>query len=208
MDKDFKLRHLKIHQSGKVKKRFGRKTKIALIIVLFLVVAFFWSIFSTGSSVFTYVFSQCQPTKSDNGRVNVLLLGLAGGNHDGALLTDSIIIASYNLKNHYVTLISVPRDLWLDGISEKVNAAYEMGLSSKNGGNGLKYAEDKIDDILGIPIHYGVRIDFSGFEKAIDQIGGIEVNVPNTFDDYEFPITGKEDDLCGYQDTRKDHLLY
>jgi polyisoprenyl-teichoic acid--peptidoglycan teichoic acid transferase len=201
MDEETNLRHLRMSHR---KKRFGGKSKVFLVIIFFLLAAFAWSIFSAGSSVFTYVFSQGEPIKSTDGRVNVLLLGLAGGNHDGALLTDSIIIASYNLNNHYVTLISVPRDLWLDSIHQKVNAAYEIGQASKNGGNGLKYAEDKIDDILGIPIHYGVRIDFSGFEKAIDQIGGVDVEVSNTFDDYEYPITGKEDDLCGYQDTFQD----
>ena len=189
---------------GRRKKRLGTIFKLVILVFVFLVGYFLWSIFSAGSSVFTYVFSKGEPIKSTDGRVNVLMLGLAGGNHDGALLTDSIIIASYNTTNHDVTLISVPRDLWLDNIKEKVNAAYEVGLEKKNGGNGLKFAEDKIDDILGIPIHYGVRIDFAGFAKAIDEVDGIDVQVERTFDDYQYPITGKEDDLCGYQDTFKD----
>lgn len=178
--------------------------KIGILVFLILVGFFVWSLVSAGTSVFTYVFSQGEQIKSANGRVNVLLLGLAGGNHDGALLTDSIIIASYNLSNNDVTLISVPRDLWLDNIKYKVNAAYEVGLQKKNGGDGLKFAEDKIDDVLGIPINYAVRIDFAGFAKSIDELGGVDVEVAKTFDDYEFPITGKEDDMCDYQDTFQD----
>jgi anionic cell wall polymer biosynthesis LytR-Cps2A-Psr (LCP) family protein len=92
-------------------------------------------------------------------------------------------------------MISVPRDLWMDGIKEKVNAAYEVGEQRPEGG--LAYASDKIDDILGIPIHYAVRIDFAGFSKAVDLVEGVDVDIPKTFDDFNYPITGKEDDLCG-----------
>jgi len=94
-----------------------------------------------------------------------------------------------------VTLLSIPRDLWLPNINEKINTAYQIGL---NNGKGLSYAEDKIDNILGITIHYGVVLDFSGFSKAVDQVGGLDVTVPNTFDDYQYPIDGKENDLCGW----------
>jgi LCP family protein required for cell wall assembly len=201
---DRKLRQEDIPRLGHRKKKPNWVLRVIGIFVLLLIGFIAYLIFSTGSSVFTYVFSPGNQLKSNDGRINVLLLGLAGGSHEGTLLTDSIIIASYNQKNHDVTLISIPRDLWLDNIKEKVNAAYEIGREPKNGGNGLKYAEDKIDDILGIPIHYGVRIDFAGFSKAIDEVGGIDVKVERTFDDYEYPITGKEDDMCGYQDTFQD----
>ncbi len=144
--------------------------------------------------MFHYVFSAGNSLKQTDGRVNILLLGYGGGNHDGAYLTDSIIVSSINLKTHNVVLFSIPRDLWLPGISQKVNAAYETGLAQNNG---LGFAEDKIDDILGITIHYGVSLDFNGFSTAIDDVGGVDVNVPDTFDDYQYPIDGKENDLCG-----------
>ena len=156
---------------------------------------FLSSFLSSTSSVFKYAFSQSSNIKSTDDRVNVLLLGNAGGTHDGPYLTDSIIVASYNLKTHKVTMVSIPRDLWIEGAKGKVNAIYEIG-EAKYGG-GLKYTEDKIDDILGIPIHYGVRIDFRGFAKAVDLVGGVDIEVEKTFDDYNYPIEGKENDLCG-----------
>jgi polyisoprenyl-teichoic acid--peptidoglycan teichoic acid transferase len=135
-----------------------------------------------------------------------LMFYLAGGNHDGALLTDSIIVASYNLKSKDVTFFSIPRDLWLDNAKQKVNAVYETGLEKgvSSSDPGLKYAEDKIDDVMGLPIHYGIVLDFSGFSKAINLVGGVDVNVPNTFDDYEYPIQGRENDLCGLQEKEVD----
>ncbi|MBI2595233.1 LCP family protein [Candidatus Daviesbacteria bacterium] len=193
---DFKLKKLKLQQtqtSGFFAKKF-EKLLVAVSIIIGCVVV--WSILTSTSSVFQFVFSN-SGLKSTNDRVNVLLLGIAGGTHAGAQLTDSMIIASYHLKTHQVILISVPRDLWLSSISAKVNAAYEIGLSPKNEGNGLKFAEDKIDDILGVPIHYGVRLDFSGFARAIDLVEGIDVKIPKTFDDFNYPIEGKEDELCG-----------
>lgn len=203
MDNNDKLKRLNLQLAPEMSRSRVRKNllkKFQPILTLATVIiagVFIWSIFSASSSVFQFAFNRGTPFKSTDDRVNILMLGLAGGKHDGALLTDSIIVASYHLKSHKVTLISIPRDLWLDSIKNKVNTAYEFGLRDRNGGDGLKFAEDKIDDILGFPIHYGVRIDFSGFSKAIDTVSGVDVEVPKTFDDYNYPITGKEDDLCG-----------
>lgn len=175
------------------KKSFRKFFLVFIILAVFLLGLFFWFSTSTSTSIFSFVIPG-SPIKSSDDRVNILLLGNAGGNHDGAMLTDSIIVASYNLKSRSVTLISVPRDLWLDSVKAKTNAVYEIGQAR---GDGLKFAEDKIDDILGIPIQYGIRIDFNGFAEAIDLVGGVDVNVANAFDDFEYPIQGMENELCG-----------
>ncbi len=188
-----KLKLQPYDSKGFFSKKFEKVLVVASLLVGLVVL---WSLVTSTSSVFQFVFSNGGLKSTDN-RVNVLLLGLAGGTHAGAELTDSIIVASYNLKTHQVLLISIPRDLWLSTITAKVNALYELGFKSQNGGNGLKFAEDKIDDILGIPIHYGIRLDFNGFSKAIDLVGGIDVDIAKTFDDYNYPIEGKEEDLCG-----------
>lgn len=204
MEPNFKrinLKHipLSVNQRGEQRKFLKKLKPFLLIFSLIIIVMIIWSFFNSSNSVFQYVIkSATNPLKSTNDRVNVLLLGNAGGTHDGPELTDSIIVASYHLKSNKVTLISIPRDLWLEEVSGKVNSAYEIGEQRPEGG--LKYAEDKIDDILGIPIHYGVRLDFNGFAKAIDLVDGVDVEVPKTFDDYNYPITGKEDDLCGLKE--------
>lgn len=170
-------------------QKFLKKRWLLSVAALLVVALYIWLSLSKSSSVFQFVFSPASQIKSTDGRVNILLLGNAGGVHQGASLTDSMIVASYHLKTHRATLISIPRDLYLQEVSAKVNTLYQQG--------GLKYAEDKIDNILGIPIHYGVRLNFTGFSQAIDLIGGVEVDVPKTFDDYNYPIEGKEEDLCG-----------
>ncbi len=59
-------------------------------------------------------------------------------------------------------------------------------------------------NIVGIPIHYGLRVDFRGFVKAIDILGGLDVEVDRSFDDFNYPIEGKEDNLCGFTEQEKD----
>lgn len=133
--------------------------------------------------------------KNDNGRTNVLLLGIGGKGHDGPDLTDTIILASIDKDSKDVVLVSIPRDLWVDDAKAKINSIYAHG--EENSSQGLEQAEKTVSNLLGIPIHYGFRIDFNGFTKAIDLVGGVDVNVDNSFVDPKYPINGKEDELCG-----------
>lgn len=185
------------HDPVDAPKRSNRKRSIFFLAGILILGVIVWQVFTPKTSVFNYIFPSGDNLKKTAGRVNVLLLGNAGGKHDGAKLTDSIVVASYNIETKQSMLISIPRDLWLESIGRKVNAAYETGEENKNGSDGLKFAEKKISEIVGLPIHYGVRLDFNGFSKAIDQIGGIEVDVPRSFDDYMYPKEGAENDSCG-----------
>ena len=124
MDFELKKLNMKSPIDPKRKPEKRKKRWWILGIAVLLISLFIWFMSqSSGSAVFQYAMSAAGgPTiKSTDDRVNVLLLGLAGGKHDGAMLTDSIIIASYHMKSNKVTMISVPRDLWMDGIKEKVN---------------------------------------------------------------------------------------
>ena len=151
---------------------------------------------SLGSSVlWSVVTSRPLSLKESDGRTNILILGVAGGEHEGARLTDSIIFSSVNPKTNEVTVVSLPRDIWVDSLKNKINSAYELGEEKQKGG-GLVLTKAVVEDILAQSAHYTVLIDFSGFKKMVDLFGGIEVEVENTFDDYKYPIVGRENDLC------------
>lgn len=128
--------------------------------------------------------------------INFLLLGIGGGKHEGPNLSDTIIFASLNIPNKKVTLVSLPRDMWSFDIDGKINSAYAKGESKKKGG-GLLLAKSVVSKITGQNIDYGFVIDFSGFVKAVDIMGGLDIDVDKAFDDYEYPIAGREDDPCG-----------
>lgn len=184
------------------KSKFLKRILPFLIVVGVLVIlSFLYSLFSGPGSMVNFIFNIGTSLKNTDNRVNVLLLGNAGGFHDGATLTDTIMVASINLKTDQTYLISLPRDFWIEGTKHKLNAAYDAG--EKKGG-GLSFTKQVVGDILGIPIHYGIRLDFGGFEKAVDLVDGVEVEVDKSFQDFLYPLTGKEKDLCGFKEEEKE----
>lgn len=110
-------------------------------------------------------------------------------------LTDTIIFASVSHNNSRVTVVSLPRDIWIPAIRAKINSSYYWGKQKKEGG-GLILAKSTVEEIVGSPVHYGMVVDFSGFIKIVDVIGGVAVDVERGFVDEEYPIPGRENDLC------------
>ncbi|MDD4901232.1 MAG: LCP family protein [Patescibacteria group bacterium] len=132
---------------------------------------------------------------ADNDRINILLLGIGGKNHEGGLLTDTIILASLKPSEKKVALISIPRDLAVPVENmgwQRINSVNAFAETKKAGSGGLAVSQT-VSDVFQTPIDYYLTIDFTGFEKVIDDLGGIKINVENTFDDYKYPILGKED---------------
>lgn len=133
--------------------------------------------------------------QGENGRVNLLILGVSGEGA-GADLTDTIIFSSVSPQTGKTLLLSLPRDIWLASMRAKLNTAYHYGNQKKPGG-GLVLAKAAVAEILDQPVDYGLVINFKGFEQVIDILGGVTIDVENSFDDYRYPIPGKENDECG-----------
>lgn len=128
-----------------------------------------------------------------SGRVNILLLGRGGGTHDAPDLTDTMMLASIDPVNHTATLVSLPRDLWVNvphqGVM-KLNAVWETGefayLHKDTAGStdpkaiqaGFDMADQTVEDILGVDVNYNMLVDFKAFQQAVDTVGGITLNVP------------------------------
>lgn len=180
----------------RIKKILKRLAPIIIVLGILIGLALFLTTLSGSSSVVNYITTGTS-LRSDEGRINVLLLGIAGGQHAGSSLTDTIVVASYHLKEQELKLISIPRDLWLPELKSKANAVYQMGLLQNKG---LGFSKTIMGNILGIPIHYSLRVDFRGFVQAIDAIEGIDILVEKSFDDLNFPIEEAENDLCGFEE--------
>lgn len=155
--------------------------------------------------------------KSTNGKTNLLILGIdkrsnvpytfvgpSGKQESNGFLSDTVIVASVDLDSKKTSLVSIPRDTWVSvpgwdnfpASEGKINSAYSLGDTYSYVGGGLKLAEKVVTKHLGVPIHYGVRVDFEGFKKAIDTLGGIDIVVEKAFDDYKYPVEGKEIANC------------
>ena len=123
-------------------------------------------------------------------RINILLLGIGGEGHDGAYLTDTIILASIKPSTKQLSLISIPRDLIVPipgGYGyRKINSADSYGEIQQKG-NGAEFAKQVVEQVFNISIHYYARIDFKAFKEIVDRVGGVEVYVDNTFTDNTFP---------------------
>jgi len=124
---------------------------------------------------------------STTSRVNILVMGYGGGTHQGANLTDSMLVMSLLPQSHHTTLLSVPRDLWVQipagsGQYHKINATYEF--ASNNGQDpvaGGNAAAQKVALVTGLDVKYWLTINFLGFRNLINSIGGIDVYVPASF---------------------------
>jgi LCP family protein required for cell wall assembly len=131
-----------------------------------------------------------------DGRINILLLGIGGPDHDGSDLTDTMMIASIDPVNNQAVLFSIPRDLWVKmpnnyiASYQKINAAYESGkynylgqiddtnTNQKAIDAGFDAVDSTVEDVMGVPIHYNVLVNFQAFQQAVNTIGGVTINAP------------------------------
>lgn len=125
-----------------------------------------------------------------NGRVNILLAGNSADDagHDGANLTDSIMILSLDTVNKKLFLLSIPRDLWVNvpGYGhQKINAAYVEGQNygfNEAGypSGGMGQLQQVIEQNLGITINYYALVNYAAFKDAVDAVGGIDVTIASS----------------------------
>ncbi|MFA6160110.1 MAG: LCP family protein [Parcubacteria group bacterium] len=135
-----------------------------------------------------------------DGRINVLILGMRGENiPGGGLLADTIIVASINPKENKASMISIPRDLYVNNPAwankTKINAVYAAG--EENGKKqGLEDMKKVAEEVTGLPVHYSASINFAGFKQIIDAIGGIEITLDKPFQE---PVQFNEAHVCDSQ---------
>lgn len=132
-------------------------------------------------------------------RVNVLLVGLDQREQAEIPRTDTIIVASIDPATKSAALVSFPRDLWVQipGYgNDRINAAYPLGEEAREaarrsnkpvGLTGPGLLRRTIETNFGIPIHFFVAIDFQGFIRGIDALGGVLVDVERPIKDNEYP---------------------
>ena len=192
---------------------------LAIIFIFLLVRAYSFSskvfvnhtsFFSRLTNVLMHPFGGTTLVGENSGQINILLLGYGGVGHDGPYLTDSMILAEVRPQQKEVLLYSIPRD-WqykspttdINGNviigSDKINSAYSSGFvgGTNNPELGGEQAIQAVSKLTGLDIPYFSALDFSGFEKAIDQVGGVDITIDNTFSDSQYP----NDDTNGYLPT-------
>jgi polyisoprenyl-teichoic acid--peptidoglycan teichoic acid transferase len=116
-------------------------------------------------------------------RVTVLLMGLDYDDTEARKTprTDSMMVVSMDPQTKTAGIMSIPRDTWVNipGFDyAKINTAYFLGESYKLPGGGAGLAVQTVESFLGVPINYYAQVDFDAFTKFIDELGGVDINVP------------------------------
>lgn len=185
---------------SKPKRKIALKMFSSLLIISVLLGGYIFGkgylrarqIFQGGGSGAAAFNDEIDPSKLNgegDGRVNVLMLARGGAGHDGADLTDTILVASIDPIQKETGLLSIPRDLYVkseSGGSMKINALFATAKQNAIAEGesipdaekaGFEAIEKKVSEVAGIPIHYHVMVDFAGFSQAIDQVGGVTIDV-------------------------------
>lgn len=171
----------------------------AIVLGLVLVVLVAFGTLGTGVTMFLNRISTPLPVdQGDNPpakptpgeRVNILLLGL----DDDKLRSDTMILVSMDPEKKKVGVLSIPRDTRVPlavgpgekAKTEKITHAYAYGVGDKKF-PGPARSMKTVEDWLGVPVHYYVRVDFEGFKKVVDLLGGVEMDIsePMKYEDKE-----------------------
>jgi LCP family protein required for cell wall assembly len=138
------------------------------------------------------------PEPGDDERINVLLVGVDKLANRTENLTDTMMVASLDPVGKTVSIVSIPRDLVGtplgngDTFGPKLNSlmSYADRHPKDFPAGGIRTLEDATGALLGIPIHYYATLDFGGFIKIVDAVGGVDVVAPRAFDDPTYDAYG------------------
>ncbi|MGW1799713.1 LCP family protein [Streptomyces sp. NPDC001984] len=158
-----------------------------------------------------------RPTKADNGSENILVLGsdtrsgankkLGGGTDDGSARSDTAMIVHVYKGHKRASVVSIPRDTLIDrpectdtngtahpaATGVMFNSAYSTG--------GATCAVKTVESITGVRMDHYLEVDFSGFQKLIDELGGVSVTTTKKIDDPDshLKLTAGTHQLTGEQ---------
>ncbi|MCF7907143.1 LCP family protein [Patescibacteria group bacterium] len=189
------------HQREEKRKKISRSLKISFFVFLIFVIFFSQAVVSQNSFLrhlgrLSFWRGVIKVATGQNGvlkgelsdRINILFLGMGGVEHEGPYLTDSIILVSIKPSRQQISLLSIPRDLYVP-IPEygwqKINFANALGMARS--GDGGELASQTVSNVFSVPVHYWVRSDFKIFKEMVDELGGVKIDVEKSFTDYQFP---------------------
>ncbi len=137
---------------------------------------------STQSAMSMRLFGPISPE-----RVNILLLGYSDETREGAYLSDSMNVLSIDKSTDTTSLIAIPRDLWVEGLAEvpqnmKINEAFRIGFYEGGVANAAELAAEAAAHVTGQRIDGWITLDFQGFRRMVNTVGGITIRNPRAFE--------------------------
>ncbi|MBQ6908214.1 MAG: LCP family protein, partial [Clostridia bacterium] len=189
------------HRRVKKKTKFSLKKRLAVfgislavLVIAFVSVMWFGGLFMTYEEVAEESENITEVDK-ETGKINILVVGL---DNDGTR-TDTILIATYDMDNDAVNILSIPRDtrMYVGGRYQKINCAYAIKKDGKM--KGVDGTIEAVSRLTAIPINYYVEFTFEAFREMIDALGGVDYDVPQNMN-YDDPVQNLHIHLTkGYQ---------
>ncbi len=183
----------------------GRLGIIGILIIAFLVVLPHLAVYRYGTAfgdAFALIFQRPSPAAdvgddtppsgpADGERVNVLVLGVDAAPGRTTVLTDTMMVVSFDPVGKTASMVSLPRDLVNvplgggDDFGPKLNSllSYADRHPEDFPKGGLRTLQDAIGELLGIQIHYHATMEFEGFIHMVDAVGGVDITVARPIDD-------------------------
>jgi LCP family protein required for cell wall assembly len=171
--------------------------------------AYAWQVGSAADAAFARIFEGGSlgggdeapgPTPGANERINILVVGVDATEDREATLTDTMMVVSLDPVGQTASMLSIPRDMVFvplgdgDDYGPKVNSL--LGFAERNPDRfpdgPMRTLQNAIGALLGIPIHYYARMDFEGFIKMIDAVGGVDIDVARDMSDPSYDGYGIE----------------
>ncbi len=183
----------------KIRKHHVIRDTVLLALVLFSVLlTISWALprvfsFQFDANSILSIFSQSSPseeTEEEAGDVNILILGRGGRENDAPDLTDSIILGHYNKAENSFVTVSIPRDLLVQSKilwRVKINELYPGAKKALGEEAAMNHLLETVSQITGKEIRLYGMIDFNGFRKLVDAVGGVDIEVPERLYDPEYP---------------------
>jgi len=123
--------------------------------------------------------------------LTILLIGIDRREEGGNTLNDVNIVVYVHPEGRFASMLSIPRDTAVEipgFLTDKINAAYGLGeIYLADSGGGPALIRQTVERFLDLPIDYYALVDFQGFERLVDLVGGIIVDVPTPLEDNEYP---------------------
>lgn len=171
----------------KKKKKKKKKIRLLLLMIFFLFIGsvsvFGYNIYSATKKASEKIYQALGSSKRSQhieirkDPFTVLLVGVENQYHDEEGRSDVIMLLTVNPKTNKVYLLSIPRDTRVyiptEGRKDKITHSYSHG--------GIESTIAAVNELIDVPIDYYITTDFEGFQKIVDSIGGITVDVPFTF---------------------------
>lgn len=183
----------------------GRVGLFGILVIAFLVVLPHAAVYRYGTAfgdAFARIFQRPSPAvdvgagEPDQGpaateRLNVLVLGVDAAPGRTTVLTDTMMVVSFDPVGKTASMVSLPRDLANvplgggDDFGPKLNSllSYADSHPADFPKGGLRTLQDAIGELLGIPIHYQATMGFEGFIQMVDAVGGVDIDVAKPIDD-------------------------